>query len=87
MSAFKIFFLIFIILYTLLLLFFSLRTKRFLFSILLNALSGVILMTVINLLRKYLGFNIPINEFTAITSAAFGIPGVSALLLINIIFL
>ena len=83
----KLLFIIFIIFYILLLLAFSIRTKNLILSIFINALSGVILMIFINILKDYLGFNIPVNECSVIASSLFGLPGVIAILLINIIFL
>lgn len=44
-------------------------------------------MIIINLTKSFTGIFIPINEFSTLISSVFGVPGVVAILMINIIFL
>lgn len=83
----KITFLILIFFYALIFIFLTLKTKRFMFSVVMNALLGVLLMTIINLTSKFLGVKIPVNEFSFLISSFLGVPGIILILLINIIFL
>ena len=87
MEIFKILFIVFLSVFALLFLFFSIKTKRFFQSLLINALAGLSVIIIINLTKRFTGIFIPINEYSVIISSAFGAPGVIALLLINIIFL
>ncbi|MFD2170751.1 pro-sigmaK processing inhibitor BofA family protein [Tumebacillus lipolyticus] len=45
---------------------------------------GVVALVVINLIGASFGFHIAINPFTAATTAVLGLPGVAALVVINI---
>ena len=87
MNWIKIACLIIIFFYALIFSFLCLKTKRFMFSILINALLGIFLMTTINLTSKYSGVKIPVNEFSLSISSFLGVPGIILILLINLIFL
>ena len=87
MQLFKILLIIFYALYLILLLIFCKKAGRFYFTFILNALLGVVLLTLINLTSRFSGLYIPVNEYSLLASATLGIPGTAALLIINLIFL
>ncbi len=71
----------------LIILFFALKSRKFIKIMLFNAFLGVGLLTVFYLIKPYIGFFIPINEYTVFLSATFGIPAVIMFLCLNVIFL
>lgn len=82
----KISFIIILTVYIVLLLFFCYKNGKFLKTLLLSALSGLIVLTAINLLSGVTGVGISINGWTVGTSALFGMPGVLGLLTIRMFF-
>lgn len=56
---------------------------RLIFKLLLNALSGFMLLLLANLISGFFDFSVPINLLSCIVSGAFGIPGVALLILIQ----
>ena len=60
---------------------------RLIFKLLLNALSGFLLLLFANLISGFFDFSVPINLFTCIVSGAFGIPGVALIVLIQFIMM
>ena len=59
---------------------------KLIFKLLLNAISGFMLLLFANLISGFFDFSIPINLINCIISGAFGIPGVALLVLIALIF-
>ena len=76
-----------VIIFSVLLFYFSLKSKKFFSTVLVNALSGIFAIIIINLTEKYIGCHIPINPYTVSFSALFGIPAVVVLLIINLLFI
>ncbi|ASS73531.1 hypothetical protein CIG75_00055 [Tumebacillus algifaecis] len=55
-----------------------------LMGVLRGLIVGVVALFVINLIGASFGFHIAINPFTAATTALLGLPGVAALVVINV---
>lgn len=85
MQILKICFIIILVVYVLLLLYFSYKNGKIIRSVLLSALIGIITFTVVNLLSGFSGVGIPVNAWTLGSSATFGLPGVLGLLLMRMI--
>lgn len=60
---------------------------KLIFKLLLNALSGFLLLLLTNLISGFFDFSVPINLFSCILSGAFGIPGVALIILIQLMFI
>ena len=60
---------------------------KLIFKLLLNALSGFLLLLLANLISGFFDFSVPINLVSCILSGAFGIPGVAFISLIQFIFM
>lgn len=86
MQFVKIFSIILVCLYLLVLSIFAKKSGSFLGTLLLSAVSGVVTMAVINLSSKFTGVVLPVNMYTVGGSALFGIPGVLGLLVIRLFF-
>ena len=56
-------------------------------KLLLNALSGFLLLLLANLVSGFFDFSITINFINCLISGVFGIPGVAFLVLLKIIFI
>lgn len=65
---------------------FALKTGKPFKALLLNAVSGIAALMLINITTRFTGVHIPINQWTAGFSAGFGIPAVSLFLLLPIFF-
>lgn len=52
-------------------------------KLIINGVLGGLLLFIVNLIGKFLGFSIIINPFTALTAGFLGIPGVILLFLIE----
>ncbi len=65
---------------------FSIYSKKPFSLLLINLLSGVVCLTVINLTNKYTGCYIPINQYSLISVSTLGLPAVAGLLILQIIF-
>lgn len=63
------------------------KSKSFFKTLFLNSILGIILLLIINLLRKYIGAYLPLNYITVFSSGVLGIPAVIGLLILNLIFL
>ena len=70
-----------------LILLFSFKKGGVLRFVTLNAIIGIFITALINMTEKYTGCYIPINPFTVILPASFGIPAVICLILLKFIFL
>jgi len=64
--------------------FIALFSKKLIRTLLLNALLGVAALVFINLLSKYIGVYLPINQWTTSFSAVFGLPAVVGIIFFNI---
>ena len=60
---------------------------KLVFKLMLNAISGFILLIIANLISGFFDFSVPINLFSCIISGAFGIPGVASIILFRILFM
>lgn len=49
---------------------------KILFKLIINGVIGTILLIIVNILGKYVGFYIGVNAITALIAGFFGIPGV-----------
>lgn len=56
-------------------------------TLLINALSGILAIVVINITKNYSGVSIPLNWFTVLGGAAFGIPSACGYLLAAFLFI
>lgn len=57
------------------------------FKLLLNALSGFLLLLLANFVSGFFDFSISINFINCLITGAFGIPGVAFLILLKLIFM
>lgn len=60
---------------------------KLIFKLLLNALSGFMLLLLANLISGFFDFSVPINLINCIVSGAFGIPGVALIIVIRLILM
>lgn len=60
---------------------------RLIFKLMLNALSGFVLLIIANIVSGFFDFSIPINLLSCVISGVFGIPGVALLILISYLFI
>ncbi len=71
---------------SLVLLIFAIKSKRTFKTLAFNAFLGISILLIFNLTSKLTHIEIFVNKLTVITASVFGIPGVLALLLLNMIF-
>ncbi|ADK13191.1 MULTISPECIES: pro-sigmaK processing inhibitor BofA family protein [Clostridium] len=57
---------------------------KILFKLIINAVLGVVLLVIVNLIGKYFSFSIGINAITALIAGFFGIPGVIFLIIFKL---
>jgi len=60
---------------------------KLIFKLMLNALSGFLLLILANLISGFFDFSIGINLVSCLISGIFGIPGVAFLILLKLIFI
>ncbi len=60
---------------------------KLIFKIMLNALSGFLLLILANLISGFFDFSIGINLISCLISGVFGIPGVAFLILLKLLFI
>ena len=60
---------------------------KWIFKLLLNALSGFLLLFLTNFISGFFDFSVPINLLTCLISGVFGIPGVIFLVVVELLFL
>lgn len=60
---------------------------KLVFKLLLNALSGFLLLFLANFVSGFFDFSIPVNLLTCLIAGAFGIPGVIFLVVVFYFFL
>lgn len=61
------------------------RTRKPLRSVLLHAALGLGFLVAVNLLSRFTGVSIPVNAYSTVSSAVFGIPAVCGYLILNLI--
>lgn len=59
---------------------------KILFKLIMNAVFGVVLLIIVNLIGRYFGFSIGINAVTALIAGFLGIPGVIFLIIFKLFF-
>lgn len=57
---------------------------KILFKLIINAVLGVVLLVIVNLIGRYFSFSIGINAITALIAGFFGIPGVIFLIIFKL---
>lgn len=77
---------VFVGVYAIALLVVTIKQKRFFKTTFIWAITGLVLMLVINLTSPFSGINIPSNPWTVGCSAAGGVPGVIMILMFRTIF-
>ena len=60
---------------------------KLIFKLMLNALSGFLLLLLANFVSGFFDFSISINLINCLISGVFGIPGVAFLIVLKLIFL
>lgn len=86
MQFLKIFSIILVCLYLIVLAVFAKKSGAFFRTLLLSALSGVVTMALINVFSQFTGVTLPVNLYTVTSSAVFGVPGVVGLLTVRLFF-
>lgn len=87
LNIYKYILLFFIILFELVILYFAIKSGKFLKAILINSLIGILTIIFINISSKYIGVVIPINIFTVLSGAFYGLPGVCTILVSQVLLL
>ncbi len=64
---------------------FYIKSRKPIKSLVLNALSGIAAIVIINLTTKFTGLHIPVNWWTVLASSGLGIPAVIGIILLQII--
>ncbi len=62
------------------------RQGRFVKAMLITAASGIAAMLIVNLISRFTGVRLPYNPWTVGVGALMGLPGIIALMLINLFF-
>ena len=86
MQFIKTSFIIILVVYILFLIYFSYKNGKVLRTLLISALSGILVFAAVNLFSGISGVSIPVNFWTTTSSAVFGIPGVLGLLTLRLFF-
>lgn len=86
MKAFFIIVIILLAVFFLSIVFFALKSHKFLKTMGLNSLLGLMILALIDLTGKFTGIYIPINLYTVAGSGIFGIPAVCGFLILQILF-
>ena len=60
---------------------------KLIIKLLLNALTGFLLLFLANLISGFFDFSVPVNLITCLVSGVFGIPGVIFLFVVTYLFL
>ena len=79
-------FIILLVVYSVTLLGFCAKSGRLLKTLLSSSLSGLFVMSVINLTTRFSGVDLAVNFWTVTGSMTFGIPGVLGLLVLRLFF-
>ena len=59
---------------------------KLVFKILINAVSGFLLLIVVNFVSGFFNFSLPMNSLNCLISGVFGIPGVAFLIVLKLFF-
>ena len=59
---------------------------KWIFKLLLNAVSGFVLLFLANLIGGFFNFSVPVNLISCLISGVFGIPGVIFLVMLKLLF-
>ncbi len=59
---------------------------KWIFKLLLNAVSGFLLLFLANLIGGFFNFSVPVNLISCLISGVFGIPGVIFLVMLKLLF-
>ncbi len=86
MQSLKIFSIILLGVYIIIFLGFCRKSGSTLKTMLLSSLSGVMVLTLINILSNLTGVSVPFNLYTFLGSSVFGIPGVVGMLILRLFF-
>lgn len=62
------------------------KSGKFIKSVFLNALLGIIALAAVNCTHKYTGVLLPINWYTVVGSGVFGIPAVCTFVVMGLLF-
>ncbi len=87
MEVFKVLTIVALAVFFLAQLFFAIKSHRFWKTLIFNAFLGICTLAIIDLTAKFSGAYIPLNPYSVGFSAAFGIPAVCLLLLLQIIII
>lgn len=87
MKIFGILIIIFLCVIEFILLFLAARSGKFFKAVILNALLGLAVFIIINLISRFTGFGIAINIYTVLGSALFSLPTVIFFLILPFIFM
>ena len=60
---------------------------KWIFKLLLNAVTGFLLLFLANFISGFFDFSVPVNLITCLVSGIFGIPGVIFLVVVTYLFL
>ncbi len=60
---------------------------KWIFKLLLNAVTGFLLLFLANFISGFFDFSVPVNLITCLVSGVFGIPGVIFLVVVTYLFL
>ena len=85
MEFLKIFAIVVLSLGALILLGLYIRGRKPIKSLILNALSGIAAIAIINLTTKFTGLHIPVNWWSVISASGLGVPAVIGIILLQII--
>lgn len=64
---------------------FAIMSRKPIRYVLLSSILGIAALALVELTKRFTGVHIPVNEWTAGTSAVLGVPGVCALLALKLI--
>lgn len=87
MKAFFIFALSVLALFSLVILFFAIKSHNFLKTLFFNAFIGLVILAIIDLTGKFTGIFIPINPYSVAGASVFGIPAICGLLILQILII
>lgn len=76
----------FFVISVLIVLFFAIRTKKFLKTLIISALIGISTLLILHFTSKLTGFSVEITPFTLGTAGIFGLSGVIAIVICKMIF-
>ena len=86
MQFVKIFCIILLVIYAVILFVFAYKSGRFFKTLLTSALIGVLTMLIVNISARFTGVSLPVNLYTVLSSSCLGLPGVLGLLTIRLFF-